>query len=73
MKGCILEANLVGQGWESTLFTIFFSNLGVEISSKKGLTEKEKESVEIEDQCTSAHLYWSFKNISCKACLLFIW
>ena len=33
--------------------------------------EAEKGGVKIEDWGTSAHLYWSFKKISCKACLIF--
>ena len=38
------------------------------MSLKKLATKKE--SVEIEDWGTSAHLSWGFKKISCRACLL---
>ena len=36
---------------------------------KYGLAEKE--CVEIEDRCTSGHMYYGFKKILCKACLIF--
>ena len=39
MKGCILEANLEGQGWKTTLSTNF--NLGVEIFLKKRELQKK--------------------------------
>ena len=54
-----------------TVYHFVDSNLGVEVSSKNGLTEKEKEIIEIEDRSTSAHLYWGFKKISCKASQVF--
>ena len=41
----------------NTVYHFVDSSLGAEISSKnRGLTEKEKERIEIEDQITFAHL-----------------
>ena len=63
MKGCILEANLEGQGWQTTLFTILLVLIWGWDVFEKGETS-EKGCVEIEDWDTSLHLFISITLLS---------
>ena len=48
MKECILETNLKGQGWYSSLFTILLIlTWELRYPQKEGLTEEEEEVLEV--------------------------
>ena len=63
MKGCILEANLKGQGVaNNTIYQFIACNLGVEIFFKKREHQK-KSALKYKTEASLYTSYWGFKKI----------